>query len=186
MTVGTILRDVARLRCIRDERPLRGLHLSEPAPGSADTAPGERIVPAGIQDEQVEPRPCSLHLAEHQIRIDHLKIDIRLLGRIRTHRHKIVGPTHLDAVAGVIKEGDTGSLQYVAEILYRAVEGRFIEVELRRAAHQRETQALERVGDELRVACRIGEPRHIAVLAITNHERHSALRLLRCGSPYQQ
>jgi hypothetical protein len=46
-------------------------------------------------------------------------------------------------------------LQFRAEILHRLVESRFVEIELRPAADQREAQALKSVGHQLRVVGRV-------------------------------
>jgi hypothetical protein len=92
----------------------------------------------------------------------------------------------LDAVAGVIEKGHAGALQRGTERLDRPVKGRFVQVELRLAPHQREAQAGEGVGDELRVIGRIGEPRHRVILAVANHERHPPLRLRRGRARHEE
>src|SRR5262249_48444450 len=53
MAVSAVQCDIARLRCVSDQRPLRCLHLSEPAASGAQAPPSERIIAAGIQNEEV-------------------------------------------------------------------------------------------------------------------------------------
>ena len=51
----------------------------------------ERIVPTGVEDHDVEPRAGALHLAQHEVHVDHLEIDVGLARRIGGDRHELVG-----------------------------------------------------------------------------------------------
>ena len=186
MAVRAVQGDIAWLRRVGDQRPLRRLHLGEPAPSRPQAPPGERIVTAGIQEQQVEPRPGPLHLTQDEVGIEQLEIHIRFPGRIGADRHQIVGPPHLDPMPGVIEERDPSALDDGAKLLHHAVEGCLIEIELRLAPHQCEAHTLEGIGNEACIARRIGEPRHMLVLAIANHECHPAFRWLRHGTPRQE
>ena len=103
-------------------------------------ASAERIVAAGVEDDEVELRARALHLAQHQIDIHHLKIDIGLARRVGVDRHQIIRAAHLDAVTGVIEQRDIRSLDLLAEILDGVVDCGLVEIELRAAADQREAE----------------------------------------------
>ena len=118
VAVGAVLRDVAGLRRVGDQRALRRAHLRKAAVGGAQAARAERIVTAGIEDHHVEPRARALHLAQHEIDVDHLEIDVGLARRIGADRHQIVRAGDLHAVAGIIEQRDVGALDLPAEILH--------------------------------------------------------------------
>src|SRR5262249_5300121 len=118
------------------------LHLRQASAARAKPAPSEGIVAAGVENDEVEPRASALHLAEHKRGIEHLKIDICLARRVGVDQHEIVGAADLHTVPCVIEKTDIGTLQFRAEVLHRLVKSRFVEVELRPSADQREAQAL--------------------------------------------
>jgi hypothetical protein len=176
MTVRPVEGDIAGLRRVGDERPLRRLHLGESAPSSAQAPPSKRIIAASIEDQEVESRPSPLHLAQHEVDIEQLEIDLGFSGRIGAHRHQIVGPPHLEPVPGVIEEGNPRALDDLAELLHHTVEARLVEVEVGLAPYQGEAQGRERLANKPRVVCWIVKPRYILILAIANHECHPAAR----------
>ncbi len=151
--------------------PSRRLHLCEAAAGCTQASPAERIVAARVEDDEIELGARAVHLAEHEIDVDHLEIDVGLAGRIGVHRHKIVAAANLHAVTGVIEQPDIGALQLLAEALDGVIEGVLVEIELCAAADQAEAVAQQCAGDELCIVRRIVEPADIAVGRIANHKR---------------
>ena len=171
VAVGAVLRDVAGLRRKGNQRALRRLHLREPAGGRAQAASAERIVAAGVEDDEIELGAGALHLAQHQIGVEHLEVDVGLLGRIGVDRHEIIRAAHLHAVAGIVEQPDIGALQLRAESLHGAVEAGLVEIELRAAADQREAERAQRVGHQLGVVRGIVEPRDVAVGRVADDQR---------------
>jgi hypothetical protein len=181
---GAVLRDAAGLGGKGDQSALGGLHLRKPAAGVAhpivlgvagapdrEAPPAERVVAAGIEDDDVELGAGALHLAQHQIGGEHLEVDVGLLGRVGVDRNEIVLATDLHAVARIIEQPDIGARQLRPEGLHGAVEGGLVEIELRAPAHHREAEALQGIGQELGVVGGIVQPPHIAIGRIADHQR---------------
>ena len=103
VAIGAVLRHTAGLRRIGDQGAFRRAHLGEAAARGAKPRGAERIVSAGVEDQQVELGPGAVHLTQHEIDVDHLEIDIRLSGRIGADGNEVVRPAHLHAMAGVIE-----------------------------------------------------------------------------------
>ena len=101
---------------------------------NTQAAGAERIVAAGVEDHDLQPRARALHLPQHDIDIDHLEIDIGLAHRIGADRHQIIGAADLHAVARIIEQRHVGAVALPAERLHHRVEPAFVEIELRAAA----------------------------------------------------
>ena len=142
VAVAAVLRDVAGLCRVGNQRAFRRAHLGEAAVGGAQAARAERVVTAGIEDHHVEPGARALHLAQHEVDVHHLEIDVGLARRIGADRNQIIRAGDLNAVAGVIEQRDVGALNLAAEILHGAVHRRLVEIELGAAADQGEAEAL--------------------------------------------
>jgi len=67
-------------------------------------------------DEPVEERRVGL--AQHEIDVHHLEIDVGLARRIGADRHQIIRAGDLHAMAGVVEQRDVGALNLPAEILH--------------------------------------------------------------------
>jgi putative ABC transport system substrate-binding protein len=183
VAVGAVLRNAARLGGKGDQRTLRGLHLRQPASsvaqpnvlgvlGSTDrqAPPAERVVATGIQDDDVEPRAGSFHLAQHQIGVEHLEVDVRLFGWVGINRNEVVFAADLHAMARIVEQPHVGSRQLRPEGLHRSVKGRLVEIELRSSAHERETESTQGIGQELGIVGWIIQYCHIAVGRIADHK----------------
>ncbi|MGY3530642.1 hypothetical protein ACVISU_003410 [Bradyrhizobium sp. USDA 4452] len=173
MTVIAVERDVARLGRIGQQRALRRADLGEATIGGTQAAAAERIVPAGVQDDDIEPRARAFHLPQHQADIDHLEIDIGLTRGVRRDRHQIIRAAHLDAMAGVIEQRHIGAHQLAAEALDRGIETGLVEVDLGLPADQRKAEPLQRAGHELCIVLRVLQPRHVLIGRIADHQRNA-------------
>ena len=76
-------------------------------------------------------------------------------------------------MAGVVEQPDIGSRQLRPEGLHGAIKGGLVEIELRAAAHEREAQRPQGLGQELGVVGGIIEPTNIAVGRIADHQRNA-------------
>ena len=126
--------------------------------GGAKPASAERIVPARVQNHDIEPRSRPFHLAKYQIDIDHLEIDVSLARGIRRDRDQIIRSADLDAVACVVEQRDVRAHQLATEALDDAVEACLVQFHLGLSANHGETQPLQRVRHQQRVALRILQP----------------------------
>ena len=90
----------------------------------------------------------------------------------------------LDAVAGVIEQGDVGADQLSAEFLHRLVKTGLVQLDLRAAPDQREPKVLQRARDQLCIALRIDQPRHALIGGVADDERDPVLveAGTRCGA----
>ncbi len=136
MSVVAIQGDVPGLGRVRQECTLRRADLGQATVGGTETSSGERVIPAGIQNDEIELGAGSLHLAKHQRDVDHLKIDVGLARGIGGDRNEVICPAKLKSVSGIIEEGNVGAHQLVAETLNHRIEPRFVEVCLGSAAYQ--------------------------------------------------
>jgi hypothetical protein len=124
-----------------NQRALGGLHLRQAAACRAQAPTAERIVAARVEDYDVELGSCALHLPQHQIRIEHLEVDVDLSDGIGANRHEVVYTAYLHTVTGIVEQSHVGALQQlIAEALHRPVEAGLIKVDLRTAANQREAE----------------------------------------------
>ena len=176
MAVAAIMGNAAGLSCIGDQRAFRRSHLGKAAIGGAEAAGAEGIVPAGVEDDYVEPRARALHLPHHQVDVDHLEIDIGLARRIGVDWHKVVGAAHLDAVASVIEQCDVGALDLPSEVLHGVVQRRLVQIELGMFADQAEAEALKRFGHQHRIVAGIVEAGDVLIGGIAHHKRDAFLR----------
>ena len=117
----------------------------------------KRIVTAGIEENEIEPRAGTLHLAHHQRRVQHFEINIGFAFRIGGDRHEIVFAAHLNSVPGVIEEANVSAEHHSAEAFDNRLEAGLVEIELRAAADELEAERSQRFSDQLCVVCRIGE-----------------------------
>ncbi len=171
--------DVAGLRGERDQRAFRRAHLRQPAgnPPRAETA--KRIVAAGVEDDDVEPRAGAVHLLQHKVGIDHLKVDVLHARGIGIDRQQPVLSLHLHAVPGVIEQRHVGTLDLPAEVLHELLEMGLVEVGLGAAADHRKAETSQRVCDQLCVIAGIGEPLDMPISGVADHQRDAVLILLR-------
>ena len=133
--------------------------------------PGERVVPARVQQHESQRRPRRRHqqvVQRHRL-VAH--IDVALEPRV--HRHDVVHSVHLDAVAGVEHERDVRPRAPPRERPQRLRERHPIGVELCRHV---EPEPLQRGGHVGRIVLGIQEPADVGVGAVAHHQRHAARR----------
>ena len=171
VAVGAVERDIAGLRRVGDQRALGRAHLGEAAVGGPQAARAKRIVTAGIEDHHVEPGARTLHLAQHEVDVHHLKIDVGLARGIGGDRNQVIRAGDLDAVAGVIEQRDVGALNLPAERLHRQIHRRLVEIELGTAADQREAEGGECLGHQRRIVAGIVEPGHVLIGGVADYQR---------------
>jgi len=94
-------------RCEGHERPARGVDRRQAARRPAPFAI-ERIIPAGIEDDDAGARGAilRLHATNHRIEGQRAGFDVRLVIGFGVFGYQIVHPVYLDAVAGEEENGD--------------------------------------------------------------------------------
>ena len=68
--------------------------------------PRQRVVAAGVEDDEVPPILGELHLSEHPSRADRLDGDVPLLRDLGIQRDEVVLAVHLNAVTSVVEQPD--------------------------------------------------------------------------------
>ena len=66
----------------------------------------ERIVPAGIQDDDIRPIARREHLTQDRLRLDRDQIQVRLIAKLGIDRQQIVVTKGLYAVPGEVEQPD--------------------------------------------------------------------------------
>jgi hypothetical protein len=195
---GTVAGHRARLRRVGNQRAFRRLHLRKSAAGASQPGALERIVAAGVEDQDVELRAAAAHLAQHQFRADHLEIEILPTGRVGIDRHQEIGAVHLQSVPGIIEQRDIRVRDGTAELGDRMVEADLVQVEQGIAADHGEPGRLQAAGHQPGVVARVGQPPDRGIGAVADHQRDSRaarrearlLRVRRCpdrhGKPQQR
>ncbi len=89
----------------------------------------ERIVAAGIEQHQVDPRAGFLKFVEDARCRNHLHEDIAFVLRVGVDRHQIIEAMRLHAMAGIIKQRHIGAGQLGRKILQRLIETSLVEIE---------------------------------------------------------
>ena len=142
--------------------------------------PGKRIVAAGVEDH--EPQFLGrLDRDQHAVERQGFVIDVGVAFELGIHRNQVIAAVHLDAMAGVIDDGDIGIAGAVGKIAQRApgVGGG----EILAGIDDIEAGIFQRRGDPGAVVNRIGERGDILVGGIAQHQRHA---LLGKGRPADQ
>ena len=170
------MRHGARLRRIGNERALRRGHLREAGRGGAQALSAKGIVPAGIEDHDVEQRACALHLLQHQVGIDHLVVEVGHALGVRARGNEPIGTLHLNPVPGIVKERDIGTADRAPEAAQRLLEARAVKVDLRPVADELEAERSQRIGNQPRVVCGIAERGYVLVAAVADDECDALLR----------
>jgi hypothetical protein len=147
--------------------------LSQATIGSSQTSSPERVIPASIQDNQVQFGAGSLHLSQHKRYVDHLEIDIRLARGIGRDRNEVVRSANLKPVSGIIEQRNVSTDQLVAETLNYRIKLRLVEVHLGSAAYQDEAQSAQRIRNQEGIVSRIFEARNALIGRVADDESHS-------------
>ena len=166
-----------RLGGVGDQRVgLLRLDLSEagadrPGGDPALDLAGERVVAAGVEDD--EPQALGpLQGVEDAIQRDRLVIGVALVHQLGVRGDQVIRVADLDAVAGIVDDGDLRVGDRVLELADRALEFQVARVVARR--HHVEPGAAEQVGHRVGVAHRVGQLRHVLVAADADDERDAA------------
>ena len=133
---------------------------------------GKRIVPAGIEND--EPQFLGrLDRDQHAIQRQGLVVNVGVAFQFCIDRNQIVRAVHLDAVAGVIDDGDVGVPGTVGEVAQRAPG--FGRGQIAAGIDDIEAGLLQRRGDLGAVVNRIGKLRDIPVGGIAQHQGDALL-----------
>jgi hypothetical protein len=100
----------------------------------------ERIVAAGVEQHQIDPRAGFFQLIENLGGRDHLHEHIGIVLRVGVDRHQVIDAMRLHAMAGVIKQRDVGADQLCPKFLQRGVEAGLVEIEPGAAADHEEAE----------------------------------------------
>ena len=110
---GIVIRRAVRRGRERDQRPFAGLHRRESARPAA--AGAERIVPAGVEHDDRQPRAGSRQSIDDAARRVGLVLRVRLVLRVEIDGHEIVLVLDLDAVPRVVHHRDVAAMQLTDE-----------------------------------------------------------------------
>jgi hypothetical protein len=143
-------------------------------------AAGERILPRGVEDDDLDAaRQRSERLGEIR-NPDRLQRDVDVALDIGVDRNEIIVASELQTEAGEVDQGDRvrpGGGHLAEELTERFPQRRLIEVP---CAGHRESRRLKRVGDETGVVGGRGKPRGL-VFVVADHQRKALLgRLALC------
>ena len=175
--------------------PETGLHLLDPGDGDRAAPRGafagacrgaafpgvgwgaERIVAAGVEDDQADLRHC------RDRRADLFERQRRGLqgierGCVGVDGQQPVVAGDLDAVAGKVDQRHVGAAGILAEILDGAACAAQVAIDLQRHF---EAEAFEDVADRLRVIDRVVELADRPVVVLADDQRHAAFRRRRAG-----
>ena len=136
--------------------------------GGADHGLAEWIVAAGIEDDQ--PQLLGLVDAlENAIERHRFVVDVAVALQHGIHGDHVVRTVDLDAVAGIVDDGDIGGGRLVVEIAQRTahVERADVAAQLDRI----EARLLEHVGDRGRIVRRVRQLRDVLIGRVADHQR---------------
>jgi hypothetical protein len=131
----------------------------------------ERVVPARVEDHQIQARPGDPHLAQYQVQVRHLKVNVGFTRRICVDWHKIVRTADLNAMPGVVKQRDLGTLQLLAKGLDCRIESGLVEVQQRTVTNHSESQFLQCARHQHGIILRVVEMWDALIGGIADHER---------------
>ena len=166
-----VIGDIAGRRGIGDQQAAGGLHFRQTAASAARGA-GQRIVPAGIEDHEIDRVARILDIAQRVAEARRLTPDVLFGPGIGIHRHQIVQPLGLHAVPGIIDHAHrlrAASLKTGAmggeRLLHPVFPGIEDEIDLKADLRQR-------LGHQLGVICGIGElPSALLIVRISDDQR---------------
>ena len=152
-------------------------------PRPADDRPGgdlalpahrldEGIVAAGIEDDQAQALGA-VGRGDQPLQRDRLIVGIAVAGEPRVDRNQIVDAADLEAVAGIIDDGDIGLVGGRFELADRALEFEIADIDL--DIDGVEAGVAEHLCDRVRIPRRIGQLRNGLVARIADDQRHALL-----------
>src|SRR5690606_30253603 len=107
----------------RDEQAARALLLRQPAAPGGARGRGQRVVPAGVEDDEVDPVAGRLQVLDRQAELRALAPHVLLGLDLLIHRNEVVAALALHGVTGVVDDPD--------RVLARARQARTMFGELR-------------------------------------------------------
>src|SRR5262249_16967531 len=141
----------------------------------------ERIVATGIEKNDVG-LGFTLHLLEHKIQLDGLKIEIPLSIKLGIRGYKIVDTTDLQAMPGVKEDTNAGPFKRAHEIPCLEIKPPLVEIE---PQDHREAEPREGFRHVARIIGGIGKRGYIVVVGVAYHERDSFLGPSGCRQKYE-
>ena len=172
---------IARLGRVRDQRiGRRGADLRQPLchrqrpgrPRPPGQVGGQRVVAAGIQEHQGNPRHVAQQL-EQLRHVQRLPLHGAVIGQGDIHRQQVVAAIHLHAMPGVEHHGHVGAFQRAAEIPHSALHAGEVGVV---GVHHGEASGRQRAGHVHRVVHRVGQGRRLLVGRGADDQRHPLFR----------
>ena len=104
---------------VGEQRAGRRLHRRKAHSRIAEAA-RERVVAAGVEDHDIDPRSCALHHRQHAGGVHRLIFDFIFAAYIGTYRNQKIPIVDLHPVTGEIKQPDAApGMQFVAEFAHR-------------------------------------------------------------------
>jgi len=134
---------------------------------------GKGIVAAGIEDD--EPQLLGrLDRLQNAIQRNRLVIGVGVALQHGVDRNEVVGPVHLEAVAGIIDHGEIGIARLLGELAQRTPH--FGVFEIAAGFDDVEGGLFEHVGDGGGIVGRIGKRNDVLIVGIADHERDALVR----------
>lgn len=166
--LAAVVGDLARRGRVGEQAAGRRVERAQPSQRRPPAA-AERVVPAGVEDDQVAAPAARLHAAQQLADVDRLPRHVGCLVDARVHRHQVVAPVELEAVAGVVEDGHAHRVasQAFAEAFDRTLQVLPSHVGLQLDL---EARALEQRGHGTGVVVRVGQGL-VAIGRIAHHQR---------------
>jgi hypothetical protein len=131
------------------------------------------IVAAGVEQDQAQPLD-RLQRPDDAVERHRLVVHVVGSAELRVDRHQIIRPADLDAVTGIVDDGDVGSFGGQQEFAHGAPEIHHPEILAQN--HGFEARLAEELGEPDRVGDRIGERRGVAVSRVSDDQRDASVR----------
>ena len=145
--------------------------------GERRDLPDERVVAAGVQEDELLLRVLT-HEGEERVERHRLQRQFGEAADVGRGRDQVVLAADLDAVPGIVEQGDVGADHRLDEALEGLLHADLVEVG---AEHDLEVEPAQRLGDGARVLGRVRERRRVGVGAVADDERDAPLGERRNG-----
>ena len=117
---AAIGRDRTGCRRVSHQRPAGCAHVGQTRHRRA-RAHRKWIVSTGVQNDEIDPITCALHLLQHHVGVDRVIGHFVFVADVGIGGHQKVLAPHLHAVASKVEQPDaTSGLQLVAKIAHQA------------------------------------------------------------------
>ena len=129
----------------------------------------ERVVAAGVEQDQLEPLD-TIERVQHPLERYGLVFDVEVAQQSRIDRDEVVHAVDFDTVSRIIHDGDVGVPRRLGKLAQRPAQIRDAEIGL--MFNRREASLLQQCADRIRVARRVGQPGNLLVLRHSNDKRN--------------